>query len=135
MRPYGALLGFASLFSPSRIRRFEAACIDCAECAKVCPSSLPVDKLVTIKSAECTGCLECVAVCPAEGSLQMSLVPWKGSPNDGRLAPWAMAAGIAVLFFGIVGFARSAGYWKGDVPDQVYRQLVPNANEVSHPVE
>lgn len=133
--PYGALLGFASLFSPLRIRRSEATCIDCAKCAKVCPSSLPVDKLVTIKSLECTGCLECVAVCPAEGALQMGIVPWKGSPHEGRLAPWAMAAGIAVLFFGIVGFAKSTGYWKGDVPDHVYRQLVPNANEVSHPAE
>src|SRR6516225_3617710 len=28
--------------------------IDCAKCAKVCPSNLPVDRLVTIKSAECT---------------------------------------------------------------------------------
>jgi polyferredoxin len=71
--PYGALLGLASLFSPMRIRRNTATCIDCAKCAKACPSSLPVDKLVTIKSAECTGCLECVAVCPAEGALQMSL--------------------------------------------------------------
>src|SRR5215472_10468538 len=61
--PYGALLGIVSFFSPLRIRRSEQACIDCAKCAKVCPSNLPVDKLVSIKSAECTGCLECVAVC------------------------------------------------------------------------
>src|ERR1700746_3337381 len=56
--PYGALLGITSLFSPMKIRRNTATCIDCAKCAKACPSSLPVDKLVTIKSAECTGCLE-----------------------------------------------------------------------------
>jgi hypothetical protein len=46
-----------------------------------------------------------------------------------------MAVGIAVLFVGIVGFAKAAGYWNGDVPDYVYRQLVPQANEVSHPAE
>jgi hypothetical protein len=46
-----------------------------------------------------------------------------------------MAAGIAVLFFGIVGFAKSAGYWNGDVPDYIYRQLVPQPNEVNHPAE
>src|SRR5215471_2902617 len=74
--PYGALLGIASYFSPLRIRRAEEACIDCAKCAKVCPSNLPVDKLVSIKSAECTGCLECVAICPAEGALHMSLPKW-----------------------------------------------------------
>jgi polyferredoxin len=132
--PYGALLGLTSLLSPLRIRRSEAACIDCAKCAKACPSALPVDRLITIKSAECTGCLECVAVCPAEGALHVALPRWTHSPNDGRLPAWAMAAGIAVLFLGIVGFAKTAGYWNGDVPDYVYRQLVPQANEVEHPI-
>jgi polyferredoxin len=133
--PYGALLGIASIFSPLRIRRSADACIDCAKCAKVCPSALPVDELVTIKSAECTGCLECIAVCPAEGALQLSLPQWTRTPNDGRLPAWAMAAGIAVLFLGIIGYAKSAGYWNGDVPDYVYRQLVPQASEVVHPAE
>jgi polyferredoxin len=131
--PYGALLGLASLLSPLRIRRSEPACIDCAKCAKVCPSALPVDKLVIIKSAECTGCLECVAVCPSEGALQMSMPLWTHPRNNGRLPAWAMALGIAVLFLGIVGYAKSAGYWSGDVPDSIYRQLVPHASEVDHP--
>ncbi|HYM78213.1 MAG TPA: 4Fe-4S binding protein [Candidatus Dormibacteraeota bacterium] len=133
--PYGALLGLVSLPGPLRIRRTAAACIDCAKCAKVCPSALPVDKLVSIKSAECTGCLECVAVCPAEGALDLSVPRWTHAPKDGRLPAWAMAAGIAVLFVGIVGFAKASGYWNGDVPDSIYRQLVPQANEVSHPAE
>ncbi len=132
--PYGALLGLASLFSPVRIRRSAPACIDCEKCAKACPSALPVDKLITIKSAECTGCLECVAVCPAEGALQLSLPAWTRSPNQGRLPAWAMAIGIAVLFLGIVGYAKTAGYWNGDVPDYVYRQLVPQADQASHPL-
>ncbi len=133
--PYGALLGLASLLSPLRVRRSADACIDCAKCAKVCPSALPVDKLVTIRSAECSGCLECVAVCPAEGALQFSLPQWVRSPKEGRLSAWAMAAGIVILLFGIIGFAKAAGYWNGDVPDYVYRQLVPHANEVDHPLE
>ncbi len=133
--PYGALLGLTSLLSPMRIRRSSPACIDCAKCAKACPSALPVDKLISIKSAECTGCLECVAVCPSEGALQMALPHWIRSPHDGRLPPWAMAAGIALLFLGIVGYAKTSGYWNGDVPDYVYRQLVPQANEVTHPAE
>ena len=49
--PYGALMGLASLVSPLRIRRQEPACIDCAKCTQACPSSLPVDKLVQIRSA------------------------------------------------------------------------------------
>jgi len=133
--PYGALLGIASFFSPLRIRRTADACIDCAKCAKACPAALPVDKLVTIKSAECTGCLECVAVCPSEGALQMSLPRLMRSPNNGRVPAWALAAGIAILFIGIVGVAKSAGYWNGDVPDYVYRQLVPQASAIAHPGE
>jgi polyferredoxin len=133
--PYGALLGIVSLASPLRIRRSPDDCIDCAKCAKVCPSALPVDKLVTIKSAECTGCLECVAICPAENALQMSFPLPTRTPNEGKLPAWAMAAGIAVLFFGIVGYAKAAGYWNGEVADSVYRQLVPQANEVVHPSE
>jgi polyferredoxin len=140
--PYGALLGLTSLFSPLRIRREASACIDCAKCAKACPSALPVDKLVTIKSAECTGCLECVAVCPAQGALQMSLPMWGQVSNPARpraprprtLPAWATAAGIAALFFGIVGFAKTAGYWQTAVPTAVYQHLVPHADQATHPM-
>src|SRR3954462_1775019 len=111
--PYGALLGLASLLSPLRIRRTESTCIDCAKCAKACPSNLPVDRLITIKSAECTGCLECVAVCPAERALDISLPQWTKAPHEGRMPPWAIAIGIALLFFGIVGYAKTAGHWNG----------------------
>ncbi len=133
--PYGALLGLAALPGPLRIRRSESACIDCTKCAKVCPSALPVDKLISIKSAECTGCLECVAVCPSEGALHLALPRWTRSPNDGRLPAWAVAVAIAALFFGIVGYAKSSGYWDGDVPDYIYRQLAPRASAVDHPAE
>jgi polyferredoxin len=125
--PYGALLGLASVFSPLRIRRDVATCIDCAKCAKACPSALAVDKLVKITSAECTGCLECVAVCPAEGALRMGT-------KEGRMPAWAFAAGVAILFFGVVGYAKISGHWKSEIPQAVYGQLVPHANEASHPM-
>src|ERR1035441_4025471 len=67
--PYGAMMGLVSLASPLRIRRDANLCIDCAKCAKACPSALPVDRLITIQSAECLGCIECIASCPAEGAL------------------------------------------------------------------
>ena len=130
--PYGALLGFASLLSPVRIRREAEPCIDCAKCAKVCPSNLPVDKLVTIKSAECTGCLECVAICPAEGALHLALPQIAKPPR--RVPHWAMAAGIALLFLGVVGFTKAIGAWESRVPAAVYRQLVPHASEARHPM-
>jgi len=88
--------------------------------------------LVTIKSAECTGCLECVAICPAEGALHLALPQLSNSPR--RIPVWAMAAGIAVLFFGIVGYAKAVGLWESHVPAAVYRQLVPHANEARHPM-
>jgi len=131
--PYGALLGLTSIFSPARIRRNPDACIDCAKCAKACPSSLPVDKLITIKSAECTGCLECVAVCPAQDALALVL-PVPAIERPQKLPVWAMAAGIAVLFVGIVGYAKTAGFWNTNVPRRVYMELVPNADQASHPM-
>jgi len=137
--PYGALLGFASLLSPVRIRREPEPCIDCAKCAKVCPSNLPVDQLITIKSAECTGCLECVAICPAEGALHVALPQisnplLQASKASRRIPSWAMAAGVAVLFFGIVGYAKAVGFWDSHIPAAVYRQLVPHANTARHPM-
>jgi ferredoxin len=126
-------LGIAGFFSPLRIRRNSSACIDCSKCSRACPSSLPVAKLVSIKSAECTGCLECLAVCPAQGALRLGY-PEVPKTHGRQMPAWAMAAGIAALFFGIVGYAKTAGYWKTEMPRSVYMQLVPHADEASHPM-
>ncbi len=125
--PYGALLGLVSRFSPVRIRRSAEICTDCAQCAKACPSLLPVDQLVSIRSPECTGCYECVAVCPAAGALEMS------AAGKRRVPAWAMAAGVAVIFLGVAGYAQLTGYWHSEVPDAVYLELIPRANEFGHP--
>ena len=125
--PYGALMGLAALFSPAKIRRNESACIDCAKCTKACPSMLPVDKLVQIRSVECTACLECVAVCPAKDALAFEM------PRRTRLSPTAIAAAIAILFFGLVAYAKMTGHWDTNIPRAVYMQLVPGANEATHP--
>ncbi len=53
------------------------------------------------------------------------------SPSRSTSGMWVMAAGIAVLFFGIIGYAKTAGYWNGDVPNYIYRQLVLHASELN----
>jgi polyferredoxin len=129
--PYGALLGLASLLSPLGIRRSPSACIDCGKCKKACPANLRVDELITIKSAECTGCLECVAACPAEGALGIHL------PELVRRKPvpaWAIAAGVTIVFYGVVGYAKISNHWKTSIPEHVYEVLVPAADTVSHPM-
>jgi polyferredoxin len=124
--PYGALMGLASLLSPLRIRREANLCIDCAKCAKACPSALPVDQLVTIKSADCIGCMQCVASCPAEGALFLS------APRRSRIPALAVAVGVAVLFAGVYVFGRWTGQWDTNLPDATYFQLIPHADEFGH---
>ena len=125
--PYGALHGLVSWLSPVRIRRDADACIDCAKCAKACPSRLPVDVKVSIASPECTGCLECVAVCPVKDTLALS-----ASPRS-RWPAWALAAGIAAVFLGLTGLARLTGHWHTNVDPRVYSAIIPRAAELEHP--
>ena len=34
-------------------------------------------------------------------------------------------------FFGIIEYAKTGGYGNGDVPNYIYRQLVPHASELN----
>ena len=136
--PYGALMGLASLLSPLKIRRNIAACIDCAKCAHACSASLPVNRLVKIRSAECTACMACIASCPAEGALQFSLATTRGFsakfPRYRRaVTPLALVGLLAVLFFGIILIARVTNHWQTNIPQEIYQELVPNANLATHP--
>ncbi|HET8539133.1 MAG TPA: 4Fe-4S binding protein [Anaeromyxobacter sp.] len=125
--PYGALHGLASWLSPVRIRRDADLCIDCAKCARACPSRLPVDVKASIVSPECTGCLECVAVCPVKDALALS------PRRRARLPAWAIAAGIAAVFLGLTAFARLTGHWHTEVDPRVYSAIIPRAGEFEHP--
>jgi hypothetical protein len=40
---------------------------------------------------------------------------------------------IAVLFLEMYGWAVWTGHWHTNLPDRVYMELVPRANEFSHP--
>jgi polyferredoxin len=136
--PYGALLGIASLLSPVKIRRDTEACIDCGKCARACPSSLPVDQVVQIRSVECTACMACVAACPAQDALQFSLAPRKAATPAERwrhrtLRPATAAAVLAFIFFGLVLAAKVSGHWRTNLPRGIYVDLVSHAREAGHP--
>jgi polyferredoxin len=152
--PYGALMGIVSIVSPVKIRRDEAACIDCNKCNQACPSHLPVAQLVTIRSAECTGCLSCIAACPAENALNFALPPRALSARipmtpgaspavqslaqsnarwHGRvLEPRTVVVVLAILFFGLIGVARATNHWQTRLPRTLYQQLVPHADDYNH---
>jgi len=136
--PYGALMGLVSLLSPIKIRRDTEACIDCGKCARACPAGLPVDSLVQIRSAECSACMVCVAACPAQDALQFSLPPRRAALPAQRwyrrtLGPLAVAGILVYIFIGLVLFARATNHWQTNMPRAVYMDLVPHANEVTHP--
>lgn len=136
--PYGALMGLTSLLSPVKIRRDKDACIDCAKCAKACPAGLAVDKLVQIRTVECTACMACVAACPAQDALQLALPPHRAITPADRwrrrvLSPTVVCCVLAYIFFGLVLFARVTNYWQTTMPQSVYMNLVPHANQLTHP--
>ena len=125
--PYGGLLGLLSMLSPIKIRRSEEKCIRCGLCAKNCPSLLPVDKKMNVKSPECTGCLTCVSYCPAKGALDMSVAGKKTVP------PWIFAAAVAGIFFILIIAAMAGGKWHSSVTPEELRNLVPYLKNLEHP--
>ena len=69
--PLGAANGLVARFSPVRLERSAAACVDCNLCTKSCPMGLPVATATAITSVDCNGCLECVEACPRDGALEL----------------------------------------------------------------
>lgn len=50
-----------------RLKADAEKCVSCGKCAKVCPMSLDIDRMVKAghtDSTECVGCLMCVDTCP-----------------------------------------------------------------------
>jgi Fe-S-cluster-containing hydrogenase component 2 len=118
--PYGALLGFVSLFSPLKVTRDAESCIDCSLCTKACPSRLPVERLSRVSSDECVGCLSCVAACPVTRALRVETpAPWRRA-----VRPAAFAVLVVGLFVGGVVLARATGTWHNVITDEEYAHRI-----------
>jgi polyferredoxin len=128
--PYGALLGLASLLGPGKIRRDADKCIDCARCAKVCPSFIKVDQITSVVSDECSGCLDCVDVCPVNGALG----PYIGSKRR-RISAKAWVIAFIIIFWGSLFFFKNAGPWRNSITAQEYQFHIEKMNgpEYTHP--
>jgi polyferredoxin len=112
--PYGALLGLASWFSPTKITRQAETCVDCHLCDKACPARLMVSQMDVVNSPECTGCLDCVAVCPKENTLDLTTFRRR------RVSPLATAAAILGLFLAGYAGAQVTGIWANEISDEAY---------------
>ena len=123
--PYGALLGILSWFSPLKVRRDTDHCIECGQCAAVCPSFLDVDQRQTVTSPECTGCLECVHHCPVGPALEVR------PPGRWRrvVRPAVFAAALVLLFYGGIGVAKWSGYWRTEISAEEFLQRVQEIDD------
>jgi len=129
--PYGALLGLLSFLSPNKIKRNSVSCIDCGLCAKACPSSIKVDKVITVWSDECTSCLNCVDVCPVEDTLDLfTLLPKKKSF---RIKKKYTAIGVVAVFMIVTGIGMITGHWNNNLSKEEYLYLYKNMNTFGHP--
>jgi len=126
--PYGAMLGIVGLFSPNKIQRRADTCIDCAKCAKVCPSFIKVDKVKTVWSDECSSCLICVDVCPVADTLEV-----KSLLNKKKLPKKNIAIAIVALFMAITGLGMVTGHWQNDISRQDYLYHIEHLDSYGHP--
>ena len=72
--------------------------------------------------------MACVAACPAENALGLQL----HTPKRRVAIPaWALVVAVFLIFTGVCGYAKYINLWDSRVPEQVYFDLVPNANDLS----
>ena len=125
--PYGALLGFFSLFSPTIIIRNSQQCISCKTCDNICPSQLSISSAENVSSTECTLCQSCVQSCP-RNSLRIG-----NEFNARSLTPLQYSGLLLGLFFGGILLASVSGHWNSaQLLSQSWVHYVPMAHKIFH---
>lgn len=125
--PYGALLGLLAFFSPCKVKRDPATCIDCKKCERQCPGAIRIAEKKTVRSAECVGCMECIAVCPQENCLTLA------AAADRRLPVQLLPAAVLALFFLFWAGALATGHWQSAVPPETLRSYYKMILSLAHP--
>ena len=125
--PYGALLGIFSLLSPNKIKRNVSSCIDCGLCAKVCPSSIKVDKVNIVISDECTTCMSCVDACPVTDTLFLQPIKMKTVINK-KIVTY----GVIGIFIVITAIGIFTGKWQNNLTREEYLLLYKNLDRIGH---
>jgi hypothetical protein len=71
-------------------------------------------------------------VCPAKDALSLKLIG--STERRYQMRGWQVAAGVGLVFFGLIGYARMTDHWQTHLPQQVFLKLVPTANQQHHPM-
>jgi polyferredoxin len=125
--PYGALLGFISLFSPVKIKRNTDTCTNCKACTKACPSFIKVHKMKSVISDECTSCMSCIDACPVKNTLFFKPPLVKKEFNK------KIVAGIIIsVFLLTTGIAMLTGNWQNKVSKEEYLIHFKNIEKLDH---
>ncbi len=122
--PYGALLGFLSMFSPIKITRNAETCIDCEECTIACPNAIKVHSAKKVISDECTACALCISACPLEDTLAL-----KTSTRSKPIPVWKFGVAVILVFVLGTSLANVTGYWHNSISDSEYQRRIQEINK------
>ncbi len=120
--PFAAVLNVFSRFGLTRISRDPDTCIDCGQCARSCPTAIPVDKQLHSTNARCISCMNCLSVCP---KLQEGALRW--GPRSSSRRGWPQA--VIVVSILLVVSASVAAVFAFPAPS--FTQVV--AGRSAHP--